>query len=37
MNEFQAQANSSGQDEILVEKVEVMVCLENFMWQLSGT
>ena len=27
----------SGGDEILLEKVEFMVCFENFMWQFSET
>ena len=35
--ESQAQANCSGGDEILLEKVGVMVCFEDLMWQFSET
>jgi hypothetical protein len=33
----QAQANCRGGDDILLEKVEVIVCFDNFTWQFSGT
>ena len=37
MNGSHDQANWSGGEEILLVKVDVMVCFENFTWQFSGT
>jgi hypothetical protein len=37
VNRYQAQANCNVGNEILLVKVEVMVCLANFTWQFSGT
>ena len=37
MNGSHAQANCNGGEEILLVKVDVMVCFENFTRQFSGT
>jgi hypothetical protein len=37
VNGSQAQANCNGGEEILLVKMDEMVCFENFTWQFSGT